>query len=352
MAHKWDPVCASPRRLVRPVRVDAAGLDGPTRGQAQGPRFRGLGGGWYVEAAAPAVPEQRILEQAVKAPQDAAVTGWASLRLHRGGFFDGLGPDGQTAVPVPLVVPRASKMRGTDQVQLSREPLEPHEVTIVQGIRCTRPERAVFDEMRRTRDLREAVVAADMAAAALVTSTSRLTRYWRAHRSWRRATLVEQALPLVSERSRSPQETRYRLIWVLDAGLPVPLVNQPVWDLAGRLLGIADLLDEEAGLVGEFDGAEHRRIGRHTDDLGRQDGFERVGLEMCRATGLDVRRPDQLVSRIHFRRSRARWLRPQERAWTVTPPSTWEPPQSLDGYLEEREFFEEVRRNDERLGLV
>lgn len=352
MAHKWDPICPSPQGLVRPVRRDATGRLGPTRGQARGSRYRGLGGGWYVDAAAPALPEQRILEQAAKAPADAAVTGWAALRLYRGGFFDGLKPDGRTPMPVPLVVPRTSKMRGNDEVVLSREPLRDDEVSLVEGIRCTSPERAVFDEMRRTRDLREAVVVADMAAAALITSVSRVTGYWSAHRSWRRASLVERALGLVSERSRSPQETRYRLIWVLDAGLPVPLVNQPIWDLAGSLLGIADLLDEEAGLVGEFDGADHRRLGRHTADLGRQDGFERVELEVCRATGLDVLRPDLVVSRIHFRRSRARWLRPDERAWTITPPPTWETPQSLDAYLEEREFFEEVRRNDERLGLV
>ena len=36
-------------------------------------------------------------------------------------------------------------------------------------------------------------------------------------------------------------------------------MNCPVHDRSGRLLGIADLLDEEAGLVVEFDGADHRR---------------------------------------------------------------------------------------------
>ena len=35
-------------------------------------------------------------------------------------------------------------------------------------------------------------------------------------------------------------------------------VNCPIQDLAGNLLGIADLLDEEAGLAVEFDGADHR----------------------------------------------------------------------------------------------
>lgn len=350
MAHKWDPICREPSGLVRPVRIDPDGVSGPTRGRAQGPRYRGLGSGWYVDASAPDLPEQRILEESVKLPPDAAVTGWAALRLRRGGFFDGLEPDGRTKMPVPFVVPPHCKSRGKPGVALSREPLEAHEVTRIEGIRCTSPERAVFDEMRRRGDVRESVVVGDMAAAALITSIARLTRYWRTHRSWRRATLVEQAIALMSEDSRSPQETRFRQVWVLDAGLPPPLVNQPIWNRSRQLLGIADLLDEASGLVGEFDGADHRKIRRHTDDLARQQRFEQVGLEVCRVTGLDLLRRALVVERIHFRRSQALWLPADRRAWTVNPPPTWDPPQSLDAYLEERDFFEEMRRMEHEAG--
>lgn len=330
---------------MRPVRVDPAGRLGPTRGQAQGPRHRRTGPGWYVPAAVPDdLPEQRILEQSVRLPADGAVTGWAALRLHRANFFDGLAGDGRTRFPVPLAVGRGSKMRGGERIVLSREPLEPEEVTWLDGIRCTVPNRALFDEARRLRELREAVVAIDMATAALLTSIRRMREYWSHHRSWRRATLVEEALGLASEESRSPQETRYRLVWVLDAGLPPPLVNQRVWDRDGNLLGIADLLDEEAGLVGEFDGADHRTMSRHTHDLSRQQGFERHGLQVCRVTGLDLVDRARVVDRIHFHRSRALGAPPDQRAWTVTPPRGWEREQTLDGYLEEREFFDQVRR--------
>ena len=43
-------------------------------------------------------------------------------------------------------------------------------------------------------------------------------QFTRARSSWRRATWAATALEHVSERSRSPQETRLRLAWTLDAG--------------------------------------------------------------------------------------------------------------------------------------
>lgn len=58
-------------------------------------------------------------------------------------------------------------------------------------------------------------------------------------------------MALASEHSRSPNETRTRLIYLLDAGLPTPLVSCPIRDRAGRLLGIADLFDPVAGLAVE-----------------------------------------------------------------------------------------------------
>ena len=48
-----------------------------------------------------------------------------------------------------------------------------------------------------------------------------------------------------------------RLIWTRTAGLPRPLTNRPVFDLQGRHIGTPDLLDVEAGLFGEYDGAMH-----------------------------------------------------------------------------------------------
>jgi len=57
------------------------------------------------------VVEQRILEHAQRLPDQGAVTGWAALRLHGGGFLDGLDSGDLRRLPVPLAVPRSGKMR-------------------------------------------------------------------------------------------------------------------------------------------------------------------------------------------------------------------------------------------------
>ena len=96
-----------------------------------------------------------------------------------------------------------------------------------------------------------------------------------------------------------------RWVWVMEAGLPIPLVNRSICDGEGTLLGEPDLLDDEAGLVGEFDGSGHREIRQHTADNIREEFFENLGLEVVRATSIDLwqRRPE-LVQRIQAKYAR------------------------------------------------
>jgi hypothetical protein len=170
-----------------------------------------------------------------------------------------------------------------------------------------------------------------MAAAELV-SLRQLREYVEGCGGVRGVPQVRAALDLASEDSRSPNETRLRLIWELDAGLPRPLVNQEVFDHRGRLLGIPDLLDPVAGVVGEYDGADHRSALRHSADVDRESRFRAVGLEVFRVTGPDIPRRDLVVDRIRASRARARWLPAGKRAWTIEPP----PDRPLELPLHER----------------
>jgi hypothetical protein len=112
-----------------------------------------------------------------------------------------------------------------------------------------------------------------------------------------------------------------------------------VFDRDGRLLGIADLLDLEAGLVGEFDGADHRSAGRHSRDVRREDGLRRVGLEVFRVTGPDLLDRALVVERMLAARRRARWEPGVARDWTVTPPPAWERSLTLDEELDHRDLL-------------
>ncbi|MGI8523797.1 MAG: hypothetical protein ACR2K3_10900 [Nocardioides sp.] len=182
-------------------------------------------------------------------------------------------------------------------------------------------ERATYDAMRFAHDLVEAVVALDMMAAAELVSL-RMMREWAATRWTAREPDVPAALSLASEFSRSPNETRLRLIWVLLALLPRPVVNCPVYDRQGHLLGIADLLDVMAGLVVEYDGAEHRRALRQAKDVAKEDRLRRVGLEVARVTGPDLHHPSVVVDRLVSARARALFEPEADRAWVARPPTS------------------------------
>jgi len=338
MPHKWDPECPEPSGLVRPVRVDRKGKAGPTKAQVAGSRWRQTSWGFHVPAGTPTdVPEQRILEQSVRLPAGGVVTGWAACRLHGVGLLDGLDTDGVTQLPVPLAIGVSGRVRGDSRVRLVHEPLAEDDRTKRYGIPCAVIERAAFDAMRLAPDVREATVVADMVAAAAKSSLARMQKYVDAHPGFRNIAQARSALALADEHSRSPNETRLRNVWVLDAGLPRPWANCWIYDRNGRLLGVADLLDPVAGLVAEFDGADHLGKRRHTRDIGKDDAFRRVGLEIARFTGTDLHDRSLVVDRLLATRERARFEAEPDRRWVAKPSSF-----SAENKLREREVMREL----------
>jgi hypothetical protein len=156
-------------------------------------------------------------------------------------------------------------------------------------------------------------------------------------RSWRRATLLTPVLAHASEHSSSPQETRLRLAWTVDAGLPTPHVNRTLRTLDGGFICKPDLFDEDAGLVVEYDGAEHSRTRRRASDAARHERCRDVGLEYCVVTAPDMRRPDSVIARLRAARRRASFAAPEHRRWVVAP-RVEEP---LDVVLDRREAISE-----------
>ncbi|HEX7716017.1 MAG TPA: hypothetical protein VF416_01920 [Marmoricola sp.] len=299
MASRWDVRCPPPRGLVRPVPIDPRGVTGPTAGQAKGPRWRRSSPRLYVPAEVdPSRVEQRILEQAQLLPPGGVVTGWAALRLAGGGYFDGLDPGDLHELPVPLLVPPERKVRARSGIVVIRRPLDLDDTTVLHGIPCARPERAVADEVRRLGELRSAVRVLDMAYAAGLTTPAGVDGHLRRTGRTHGIRLLREALELGDLRSRSPQEVDLRLVWQLDAGLPRPRMNWPLADDDGRYLGKPDLLGPELGVYGEFDGADHRSRRRHRSDVRRHEDFRRVGLEGFVVVGEDLRDTALVVDRM------------------------------------------------------
>lgn len=193
----------------------------------------------------------------------------------------------------------------------------------VDGIRFTGARRTTFDRMRRAGALREAVVAVDQMTHAELVGIEEMRSYLTAHAGWRGVEQARRALALCDPLARNGWETRLRMVWMLDAGLPRPLCNQPLFDRYENLLGYPDLLDPDAGVVFEYDGAGHRRIGQHDRDNNREELFEEHGLVVARVTRLGFEHRDALVRRM--RRTRERGLRRDRRrdAWTLEIPASW-----------------------------
>lgn len=321
----WDPRCARPSDLVRPVALDPRGVSGPTRGQARSSRWRRTSRGWYIPADVDSsVVEQRILEQSVRLPSCGAVTGWASLRWQGATFFDDRpsAPD-VDPLPVPVVLGGWADIGRDRQIVVSRERFWGHEIVVVAGVPCAVANRAVFDEMRRVRGLRRAVSVVEMAVAACLTTLTSFGAYVVDRSGWTGVPEVRQALILASADSRSPAETSMRLIWVLDADLPTPVCNQPLFNLRGELLGYPDLFDPTAGVVGEYDGADHAAEDRRGPDIAREQRFRDHGLEYFTLVRGDLRDRRRAAGRMLAARARARFAVPDQRQWTLDPPPWW-----------------------------
>ncbi|WP_232680820.1 hypothetical protein [Nocardioides sp. R-C-SC26] len=170
-----------------------------------------------------------------------------------------------------------------------------------------------------------AVQAIDMTAAAGLISAWLFAEYVGACNGLRGAPLARHAASLAVDEALSPRETWMRMIWVCDLGWEPPLVNLPIFDRYGRLIGVPDLLDPIRGIVGEYDGAVHRERERHRRDLERATRFRDAGLEVVTAVAGDTRAV--VIDRLA--RARARVERAQASSdgsapgWTTrAPPSS------------------------------
>jgi hypothetical protein len=142
--------------------------------------------------------------------------------------------------------------------------------------------------MRSRAGLEDGVVGIDAMLRSGLVSADLLHREIRRRRGWKRVAQARQVLALADGRARSVPESRLRVVWVVTAGLPRPLVNPAVYRTDGFPLGEPDLLDEESGLAGEYDGSTHRRLERHTHDNQREEWMEHAGLVVTRATSIDL----------------------------------------------------------------
>lgn len=312
------------RAVVWPVRTDRVeGVQGPSRVAVRSGAWRRSSAGFYVPSEVELSPEQRIAEaRPLLQRWCTAVTGWAALRWLGAGWFGGVDPAG-ALFDVPIMT-AGFRHRPQAGFAFSEERLwVPEDVLTVDGLVITSPVRSVLFLMRYAPDVRAATRVADMAAYNDLVSVAELREYASHLNGWTGIPQARAALERCDENAWSPTEVDFRLTWTLDAGLPRPVTNTPVFDLSGNHIGTPDLIDPEAGVIGEYDGSLHLLGAQRTVDVRREALFRGHGLECVTMLSSDLpdRRP--VVSRLREAYARAAHIPTSTRTWTTDPPPWW-----------------------------
>lgn len=268
----------------------------------------------------------RILDAAALLPPCGALGGWASLYWQGVAYVDGTRTSG-ALLPVRLHTCAEHRLVRRPGIDPTRKRLLAGETCAWHGQRVTTLARAAYDEMCVAPTLEDAVVALDMTVSRVAegsrTSLASVRSLVDRHRKTRGIQRARSALDLASQRSASPFETRTRLAVAGPFPGLLGKVNRPVFDHAGRLLGVADLADPSAGVVLESDGAGHRALDRQTSDNRRTSAYEGAGLVVVRVTSHDLRDFRAQHGRLHAAYLRARARDPRRERWTFTAPAWW-----------------------------
>ena len=322
-------VLGAPRPgLFWPVKSDPAGVVGPTPKVARGPRWRTSSRGRFVPASVARTTEQRIVEAAAVLPEHGGVTGWAALHWQRARWFDGLGVQGSER-PVWLVT-AGDDIRAQQGIAISAERLDPRDLITIDGVRLTTAVRSTWFEMRYAETLRDAVRTLCMAAYDDLVSIKELDAYVYEHPGWTGTPQARAASSFADESCWSPMEVDMLIVWVVDADLPRPLCNRPIFDRRGNFIATPDLLDVEAGVVGEYEGPLHLERTQRSRDVRREELYRRHGLEYFTMLNDDRRNPSSMAERMHSTRARAAFTAESTRSWTVEPPSWWIPTHTVE----------------------
>jgi len=293
---------------VTPVAARDLLLGAATRHTLEGPRWRRTSRGFYLPSTdVPPTPTQRIVSAASILPDGAVIGGWAAAFAHGVDLLDGL--DDHTMQPRPISVHLPPGLHRHDvtglQYRQSDAGVEP---ALVAGIPVTPPLRTAVDLARWASNLTEAVVALDLVLGAGLVGLDGLRAALADVRGARGVVQARRAAELARTGVRSSWESRLRMAYVLDLGFPAPLVNPAVLGPDRTFVAMPDLLDEEAGLALEYDGASwttaarssgHRDVDQHRADNLREEQLERTGLFVTRADKEDLgRHRTQLLRRL------------------------------------------------------
>ena len=265
----------------KPLTLAIATEHGISRRRLGGPLFRSLDRNLWVSAGTQDSLDLFVAASQLVLPGGAAVSGVAAACLH-GVDLAPLKPE-----PVDVIADQSWRPGYRKVLRPHRAPLPVSDVTTVRGIVCTTLLRTAYD-LARGPDLREAIVAID-ALLHLGLITPEGLAQLAAERGWPDSLRVGRVLALADAGAESPQESRLRLVLVLDGGLPRPETQLVARDADGRFVARLDMgyrLRRRAGI--ENDGKHHAQPDQRLRDHRRHNRLLRAGWPTLYYSAHDV----------------------------------------------------------------
>lgn len=177
------------------------------------------------------------------------------------------------------------------------------EVTRVAGLPVTTLARTAFDLGRRLPRAR-ALMRLDALMRADSFSTEDVLLLVKRYPGARGIRRLRAVVPLIDRGAASPKETWLRLL-LIDAGLPVPTTQIPLYDDRG-LVAVLDMGWDEFKVAAEYDGDQHRTDrSRYAWDQKRARLVAGMGWNAVRVIKED--RPDDVIKRVRDALTIAGW---------------------------------------------
>lgn len=259
-----------------PFRAKIGLAAGFTLAQLNGPRFRRLHRGVYVDASADLDLVARCRAALHVLPKEALFSRHTAAEL-----WGGIVPArSRLTATVPF---RSSARQPSIETTRSRRMPEGHRR---RGLPVTSPERTFLD-IAASLDLVDLVVLGDSLVRRNVTTPAKLIAAARDFTGPRTA-VARRAAALVRGGVDSPMETRLRLLIVL-AGLPEPTVNHIVRGERGEWTYRFDLSYPELKIAIEYDGRQHAESTEQwVRDVGRREDLDNRGWRLLVVLSGDV----------------------------------------------------------------
>ncbi|TKG64237.1 DUF559 domain-containing protein [Prauserella endophytica] len=208
--------------------------------------------------------------------------------------------------PIHMLVPYGCKPRRRPGMVVHHGRFEEQDVEMIGGLRVLAMDQALAEVLSRG-SRRTALACADQALR-LVPEHARaefhacVEERVRSRTDPRGRRQAQALLDLATGLAESPAES-WTLLALIDAGLPVPVQQYRITDLAGNDIYRLDFAWPELRIAVEYDGYEaHEK--RRESDAERDADLERRGWIVVRADAVDLRDPQRMIKAVEaaFRR--------------------------------------------------